>query len=68
MFADSPISVIQLSRWGQQIRKLALDIPEASGLYDDDHGRLRLHGWAAIPVLLRAFRVTRMQDSVDRSG
>jgi hypothetical protein len=29
--------------------------------------RIREHGWAAVPVLLRAARVSRMQDSVDRS-
>lgn len=29
--------------------------------------RIRKHGWSAIPVLLRAMRVSKMQDSVDRS-
>lgn len=29
--------------------------------------RIREHGWAALPVLVRAARVSRMQDSVDRS-
>lgn len=46
--------------WRRAYSKL---IGRATGALD----RIRSHGWAAVPVLWRAMRVSRMQDSVDRS-